>query len=141
MRLPNRISLALVSVAFASAALPAIAQELPAEESVQAPENNDMQALVDEVGEVAQKVSAKNEEVKQLEDDLAAQQARVDDLAAQARAAAQAADAARSLPFEPTTASAGFAGLPMWAWWTVGIVLALVVLGALGAALRGVRRG
>ena len=95
MRLPNRISLALVSVAFASTAVPAIAQELPAEESVQAPENNDMQALVDEVGEVAKKVSAKNEEVKQLEDDLAAQQAKADDLAAQARAAAQAADAAR----------------------------------------------
>ena len=95
MRLPNRISLALVSVAFASTALPAIAQELPAEESVQAPENTDMQALVDEVGEVAQKVSAKNEEVKQLEDDFAAQQAKADDLAAQAQAAAQAADAAR----------------------------------------------
>ncbi len=85
------------TIAVASAAVIAItgctvATNAFAQDAVQEQPADDVQALIDEVSEVAQRVSAKNEEVKVAEDRLAEAEAELGDFNAKAEAAQREAD-------------------------------------------------
>nr|WP_249027864.1 hypothetical protein [Corynebacterium camporealensis] len=85
------------TIAVASAAVIAItgctvATNAFAQDAVQEQPADDVQALIDEVSEVAQRVSAKNEEVKEAENRLAEAEAELGDFNAKAEAAQREAD-------------------------------------------------